>query len=306
MIKGTYNMKISAVVPTYNSEKIIKECLDSLIAQTHPFDEIILVDNASTDKTREIIKNYPFKKILLEKNMERCVSRNTGWRAAQNELVAIIENDSVYDIHWVEKVLECFENGADAAVDRRGVYKPKTFISRMNDEFFRVRLDEKRYKPFSAWIYKKEVLEKLNGYDEGMVGFEDRELGDRLIKNGYNIMYQPRAIQYHKGEPKTLMDELKRAWWFGVRTRKYYKKYPEKVPYAKFVLFTYLTISILIPPLFAVSLLALYLANLLRFLYIYPDMKPIYAIAESGISIMRFWVFFIAYLVTIIDKKRRR
>jgi len=274
--------------------------------QSRKFDEIIVVDNASRDKTRDIVSEFPVKTIFLEKNMERCYSRNTGWKAAKGDIIAIIEGDSVYNREWVEKVLECFEAGADAVIDRRAVYNPKTFTSKMNDEFFRVRLDEKRYKPFSAWVYKKEILEKLNGYDEGMVGFEDRELGDRLIKNGYKIMYQPQAIQHHKGEPKTLVDELKRAWWFGVRTHKYYKKYPEKVPYTKFALFSYLTISILIPPLFVVSLLVLYLVNLVRFLRMYPDMKPICIIADSGISIMRFWVFFIAYLVTIIDKKRRR
>ena len=299
-------MKISAVVPTYNNEDIIEECLTSLLNQSRKFDDIIVVDNASTDKTRDIVSKFPVKTIFLERNMERCYSRNTGWKAAKGDVIAIIESDSVYNREWGEKILECFEAEADAVIDRRTVYNPKTFISKTNDEFFRVRMDEKRYKPFSAWVYKRDVLEKLNGYDEVMVGFEDTELGDRLIKKGYKIMYQPQAIQYHKGEPTSLMDEFKRAWWFGVRTHKYYKKYPKKVPYTKFALFSYLTISILIPPLFSVSLLVLYLANLLRFLYMYPTMKPIYAIAGSGISIMRFWVFFMAYLVTIIDKKRRR
>lgn len=298
------HLKISAVVPTYNSEKIIKECLDSLIAQTHPFDEIILVDNASTDKTREIIKNYPFKKILLEKNMERCVSRNTGWRAAQNELVAIIENDSVYDIHWVEKVLECFENGADAAVDRRGVYKPKTFISRMNDEFFKVRLLKNKYKPYSAWAFKKGILEEMGGYDEGMVGFEDRELGKRLIEKGYKIAYQPEAVSYHAGEPATLKQELKRSWWFGVRGHKYYKKYPNEFPYARFIIFSCLTLSILLPYVFVILLFGMFALLFVKFISM--RMKPVYAVAESVISILRYWVFFIAYVVSSIDKQRRR
>lgn len=297
-------MKISAVVPTYNSERIIKECLDSLIAQTHLFDEIIIVDNASTDKTREIIKDYPFKKILLERNMERCISRNTGWRAAQSEIVAIIENDSVYDPRWVEKVLECFENDADAVIDRRAVYKPETFISRMNDEFFRVRLDEKIYRPFSAWIYKKSVLEALGGYDETQVGFEDTELGTRLIKNGYVIKYQPGAIQYHAGEPKTLTEELKRSWWFGVRAHKYYKKYPDEFPYARFIGFLILTLSILVPYVFIILLVGMFFILLLKFSYM--KMRPVYAVAESALSIARSWVLYIAYIISSIDKRKRR
>lgn len=298
------DVKISAIVPTYNSEKILKECLDSLIAQTHPFDEIIIVDNASTDRTREIINNYPFKKIFLEKNMERCVSRNTGWRAARNELVAIIENDSVYDKHWVEKVLVCFVNGADAVIDRRAVYKPETFVSRMNDDFFRVKLDEKRYRPFSAWVYKKSVLEALNGYDETQVGFEDTELGARLVRNGYVIKYQPEAIQYHAGEPKTLKEEIKRSWWFGIRAHKYYKKYPHEFPYARFLLFSGLTLSILLPYIFIILISGMFTLLFIRFISM--KMKPVYAGAESVLSISRSWVFFIAYVISSIDRRRRR
>jgi glycosyltransferase involved in cell wall biosynthesis len=298
------HLRISAVVPTYNSEKIIKECLDSLTAQTHPFDEIIIVDNASTDRTREIIGNYPFRKILLERNMERCVSRNTGWRAAQNELVAIIENDSVYDKHWVEKALECIEKGADAVVDRRGVYKPETFISRMNDEFFGVRMLKNKYTPYSAWVFKKHILEELGGYDEGQVGFEDMELGKRLIKNGYNIAYQPDAVSYHAGEPATLKQEMKRSWWFGVRAHKYYSKYPEEFPYARFIFYSVLTLSILLPYAFIILLSGTFILLFLKFISM--KMKTLYAAAESALSIMRHWVFFIAYIASSIDKQKRR
>lgn len=297
-------MKISAAVPTYNSEKIIKECLDSLMAQTHPFDEIIIVDNASTDRTREIIKNYPFKAILLEKNMERCVSRNTGWRAAQNELVAIIENDSVYDRRWVEKVLKCIENGADAVVDRRAVYKPETFISRMNDEFFKVRLLKNKYTPYSAWVFKKSILEELGGYDEGQVGFEDMELGRRITEKGYKIAYQPEAESCHAGEPATLKQELKRSWWFGVRAHKYYKKYPSEFPCARFILLSGLTLSILIPYVFIILLPGMFALLFIKFVSM--RMKPVYAAAESVISVLRSWVFFIAYILSSIDKQRRR
>lgn len=297
-------MKISAVVPTYNSERMIKKCLNSLLAQTHPFDEIIIIDNASTDGTREIIKNYPFKKILFDRNMERCISRNTGWREARYEIIAIIENDSVYDKFWVEKVLECFEKGTDAVIDRRAVYNPDTFIARMNDDFFAARLDVKRYEPFSAWVFRKNVLEKLNGYDEAQVGFEDTELGYRMISNGYTIKYQPEAIQYHAGEPKTLKQEIKRAWWFGLRAHKYYKKHREKLPYTRFIMLSCLTLSILLPTVFIILLLGLFILLFIRFMYM--GMKPVYASAESMISIIRSWVFYAAYIISCIDKQRRR
>lgn len=297
-------LKISAAVPTYNSEKIIKECLDSLIAQTHPFDEIIIVDNASTDRTREIIEAYPFRKILLEKNMERCVSRNTGWQAARNELVAIIENDSVYDKHWVEKVLGSIENGADAVVDRRAVYKPKTFISRMNDEFFNVRLLKNKYEPYSAWVFRKSILEELGGYDEAQVGFEDMELGKRLIEKGYKIAYQPNALSSHAGEPATLKQELKRSWWFGIRAHKYYKKYPGEFPYARFIGLSIMTLSILQPYVFILLLAGASVFLFIKFMLM--KMNPVYAAAEAVLSVMRSWVFFFAFVISSIDRTRRR
>ncbi len=257
-------MKVSAVVPTYNDEDVIEECLESLLKQTVRFDEIIVVDNASSDKTRTIVESFPVKKIFLPKNMERCYSRNVGWKNAEGEIVAFIESDSVYDKDWVKNVLKEFEKGANAVIDRRRVYMPDSYISKFIDEMFKIRLQKNKYKPFSAWIFKKDVLKNLGGFDETHVGVEDLELGTRLINNGYKISYADKAIQYHKGEPTTFIQSLKKAGWFGLQAPKYYKKYPKKIPYLKFGIYTILTFLIIYPNLFFLAILILYVLLLLR------------------------------------------
>jgi hypothetical protein len=125
-----------------------------------------------------------------------------------------------------------------------------------------------------------------------------------LIKNGYLIKYQPGALQYHGGEPKTLIDELKRSWWFGIRAHKYYKKYPGEFPYARFIMFSGLTLSILLPYVFMILMSGMFALLFIRFIAM--RLKPLYAAAESVLSILRYWVFYIAYISSTIDKQRRR
>ncbi len=294
-------MKVSAVVPTYNDEDVIKECLESLLKQTVRFNEIIVVDNASSDKTREIVESFPVKKIFLPKNMERCYSRNVGWENAEEEIVAFIESDSVYDKDWVRNVLKEFEKGATAVINRRRVYMPNSFISKFIDEMFKIRMQKDKYEPFAAWIFRKEVLKNLEGFDETQAGVEDLELGTRLINNGIKISYADKAIEYHKGEATTFIQSLKKAWWFGLQVQKYYKKYPEKIPYLKFGAFTLLTFFLITNLKFLIiSVVILYIGLLARILHRGLGFK--YAIVYPLLTILGSWVFFFAFVYSLIER----
>lgn len=291
-------MKIAAVIPTYNSEDTIEECIRSLLNQTRKFDEIIVVDNLSSDHTTGIARQLGVKVYRVKSN--RSEARNYGTKVANADIIAFIESDSVYNECWVEEVLKGFEK-YDCVIDKRAVYAPKTFIAKMNDAVFDMRF--KNYKPFSIWAIRKDLFERVGGFNEKLEAFEDVELGDRLIEKGYKIYFAKNAVQYHKGEPKTLKEALKRSWWFGVRAKEYYKVQPRKKPKLKFVLFTGLTLLIPLPSILFLTLSSIYTVLLIQVLR--KGLRLKYALFYPVYSILNAWVFYFGYIYSLIyDNKK--
>jgi glycosyltransferase involved in cell wall biosynthesis len=102
-------MKLSIVIPTYNEEKNIKKCLTALTKQVVPADEIIVVNNNSTDKTVEIAQKFPVR-VVNEKKQGISFARNCGFNAAKYEIIARTDADTVVPRDWVKKIKENFEN----------------------------------------------------------------------------------------------------------------------------------------------------------------------------------------------------
>ena len=90
-------MNFSIIVPTYNCEKYLEECLDSISSQAHKGDtQIILVDNVSTDKTLEIARKYT-KNIICEKDRGEPDALNKGLKLATGDVIAYLDSDDIYE-----------------------------------------------------------------------------------------------------------------------------------------------------------------------------------------------------------------
>jgi glycosyltransferase involved in cell wall biosynthesis len=99
---------ISVIIPSYNSEKTIKQCLGSLINQTYEGEyEIILVDS-SNDKTLEIVNSqYPNVKLVhLKSKTDPGTARNIGIRQARGEIIALIDSDCFAMTDWLKRIVE--------------------------------------------------------------------------------------------------------------------------------------------------------------------------------------------------------
>lgn len=101
-------MKVSVVIPVYNEEKYIKNCLDSLAKQVEKPDEIIVVDNNSTDKTIEIVKKYKSIKIIKETTQGMTPARNTGFNQTKYEIIVKCDADSVLPQDWIKNIKNDF------------------------------------------------------------------------------------------------------------------------------------------------------------------------------------------------------
>ena len=102
-------MKISVVIPAHNEEAFIGECLKRLSEQTRKADEIIVVDNNSTDKTVAVAQRYGAR-IVKERTMGIIYARNKGFNAARGDIIARTDADTIVTKNWVETIYKSFIN----------------------------------------------------------------------------------------------------------------------------------------------------------------------------------------------------
>jgi GT2 family glycosyltransferase len=214
-IKKTYcfgeNMKsfVSVIVPTFNSEKTIRDCLRSLSQQTIPH-EIIVVDGGSRDRTLSFIPNNVLV-VLAPGNQAHAM--NAGLNEARGSLVAFLDSDCVAPPKWLETMVKYSKS--EVAVGSGNIVNPKdSLFSRLTwramgslvgcggtthaRNFSHPR--PLRLAPSYNSLYFKEVLLELGGFDATLGGGEDVDMGERLLKKGYAIVYVPGAEVWHRGK----------------------------------------------------------------------------------------------------------
>lgn len=103
-MRSSQNITVSIVIPVYNEEAYLKDCLDSVFAQTDRPDQVIVVDNNSTDKTTSIASKYKLVTLLREPRQGVVYARDTGFNAATSQLIGRIDGDSILPPDWVVKV----------------------------------------------------------------------------------------------------------------------------------------------------------------------------------------------------------
>lgn len=114
-------VKVSVIIPVYNSEIYLKECLDSVVNQTLQNIEIICIDDGSTDASMDILHEYARKderfKILEQKHLGGGAARNLGLKEAAGEYFSFLDSDDYFELDMLEKIyLRCSEKKADIGV----------------------------------------------------------------------------------------------------------------------------------------------------------------------------------------------
>ena len=101
-------MKVSLVIPAYNEEKYIKECLIHIMAQQVRPDEIIIVDNNCNDATMDLVKHFPVN-VVKEEVQGMTAARNKGFNTARGDIIARCDADSHLPPDWIRRVKDNFE-----------------------------------------------------------------------------------------------------------------------------------------------------------------------------------------------------
>ncbi len=106
-------MKITVIIPVYNGERYIAQCLENVMCQTHRDLEIIVVDDGSTDRTAEIAACYPSVKVISQPNGGISVARNTGIAAAGGEYIHFMDVDDLLNHEYYERMVSAIREGGN-------------------------------------------------------------------------------------------------------------------------------------------------------------------------------------------------
>lgn len=201
--------KVSVIVPAYNRSELLSSLLDSFdgLEGLLPSD-VIIVDDCSTDDTRQVVqgwisKPHPFKALYVctEHNSGPAKARNLGIGSAEGDIVAFTDSDCTVDRRWLEKLYEklCSD---PAYAGAGGAIRPIR-----NDLYSRFYTFSNIYHPppgneyivGANCIYRRDLLEKAGGFDEGIAipGGEEVSLCFSLYDAGYRFGFEENAIVYH-------------------------------------------------------------------------------------------------------------
>ncbi len=213
---------VSVVVPTKNSEQTIEKCLMSLKKQTYRNVEIIVVDNFSKDKTRDIAEKYGAKIFL--KGPERCTQLNFGAEKASGKYLYRVDSDFVLQPKIIEEAVDlCEKVGFDAVIIHNTSDPTVSFWSRVR----KLERDCYRYDDVNVAtrFWKKTVFEAIDGFDENLVAGDDYDLHNRIVKKGFKIG-RIKSEEIHLGEPATLKEIALKHYYYGKNIKKFINKNP--------------------------------------------------------------------------------
>jgi GT2 family glycosyltransferase len=224
------SMNISVVIPVFNVEKTIRQCLDSLYAQS--VKPLEVVDNNSTDGTKDIVLNifHHHKEIpayyLTEVRQGPSHARNCGANRAGGDIIAFIDADCITDPSWLCRLSESFDGSDIGAVAGSIIgFDKETTIGKFHAMFTMRGLPQSRMFhefdlvsggfPTANLSVRRQVFEAIGGFDETFpIYAEDYDLCARIYKAGLPIYYNKEVKVFHQHR-QTLISTWRQSYGFG-------------------------------------------------------------------------------------------
>lgn len=213
---------VSVVVPTFNSERFLRRCLQSIRCQKYPRIDIIVIDNWSTDRTRQIAESLGARVVSLKGI--RSKARNVGVGLATGKFVFSIDSDMELTQNVVSECVVKAESGFDAVIIPE--------ISFGEGFWAKCRALEKTCYIGddlieAARFFRKGVFERAGGYDSRLVFGEDWDLNQRIRKAGFRIGRISAVIKHNEGRLSLRESALKKHY-YGKTLDLYRRKHPEE------------------------------------------------------------------------------
>jgi len=223
--KQDSSFTVSVVIPAYNIGKLVARAIDSVLVQTHKADEIIVVDDGSTDDTASVIKSYGSKvRYVYQDNLGLAGARNTGIRAARSEWVAFLDGDDEWLPDNLNLHLEILKRNPDivwsagnfdnflAGDYRRAPYiRPEKGLKLLGgkdyfNDFFDAYINDAAGNA-NTMVVKRRILHQAGLFRRELPFAEDTDLWFRIAMQWPKIGFVPQPVAvYHLQRPGSLMD----------------------------------------------------------------------------------------------------
>lgn len=218
-------MNVTAYIPAYNVAEYLPATIQGLLAQTHPFDEVLVIDDGSRDNSAEVASRYPQVTLIRHAvNKGLAAARNTALRAARNELVASVDADVIADPSWIATLLPHLDDPNVVGAGGILVEGVQTTLAdrwrraRMAQEWGQQYIRNPRFLYGCNNVFRKSAVLNVGGYNESLrTCGEDPDLAARIRAHGWDLVYDPAARTTHLRHDnlKTVLDMYWRWWRFG-------------------------------------------------------------------------------------------
>jgi glycosyltransferase involved in cell wall biosynthesis len=207
---------ISIVIPTKNSAKTLRQCLESIKNQTYRDYELIIVDAFSDDDTEKIARGYADKFFSSDAGMS--AARNLGFSKAEGNIFISLDSDMIVEEDVLKEVDESMGGHGGLIIPEVGY--GRDYVSRCKDLEKRCYLGDEYIE--SARAFSAEAFNALKGYDEELLFGEDSEFHSRL-KLKYSIGRTDSKL-LHNTEHMNFISNLKKAYHYGRSLPKYFAR----------------------------------------------------------------------------------
>jgi GT2 family glycosyltransferase len=229
----------SLIIITLNRAALLKRTLAGLAQQSHPIDEIIVIDNGPTADTERVVSSFQAR-YLPEQRRGYGWARNRGLAEAHGELIYFLDDDCVPEPDWSNVLWNALTSGdADLVSGSRSPGQPGLparleYLSTDGPVLSPgLTAGPARHLSTSNLILRREVVAKVGCFDTTLSMCEDRDFTTRARKLGFRLRYEPKARVTHFPAIHRLSDYLDKMRHYGLGTSQYFRRWRDEEPLAR-------------------------------------------------------------------------